>query len=98
PDAERLQKLADFLRVGNLAVLVLDANAGHCFVSLAKAESRKRKAGFRLSALGFLSNDSVSLEFSRQNHPPGNALEQKLKNFHVPPGFFQVAAPSIEAV
>ena len=43
-------------------------------------------------------DDAVRFHFARQDHPPGDALEQKLKNFDVPASLVQVAAPGIEPV
>src|SRR5205823_6308935 len=37
-------------------------------------------------------------QIPRQNHPPGDTLEQKLENLDVPASLLQIAAPSIKAV
>src|SRR6476620_1135073 len=52
PDAERLQELTDFLWIGNLAVLVLDADAGHGIVSIQKRKAESVKPRFPISAFG----------------------------------------------
>src|SRR5438552_3295396 len=52
----------------------------------------------RAITISLLLRNRVSLEFSGQNHPPRDTLKQKLKNLHVPPGLFQIAAPSIKTM
>src|SRR5690606_19562392 len=64
PDAERLQKVANRLRVGDLAVLVLDADAGHDSTPIENAREegvRNRRRPGRASTYNTAGSAAVSI-------------------------------------